>query len=185
VDGRMRVIEYSDLPASLADRRTSDQSPAFWAGSIAVHVFDVDFLARMAQSDVSLPFHRAKKKVPYNEIPSGRRIEPSEPNAIKFERFIFDLMPQARNPLVVEVDPAEGFAPVKNASSEATDTPETARRALAAKHRRWLIEAGAEVDEGVTVEISPLFALSAEQLREKLPPGTRIERDTFLAEPPT
>ena len=39
-----------------------------------------------------LPFHIARKKVPYIDA-SGDRVEPKEPNALKFERFIFDLLP--------------------------------------------------------------------------------------------
>ena len=40
VDGRPRIVEYSDLPADLAGRRTPEGGLEFWAGSIAVHVFD-------------------------------------------------------------------------------------------------------------------------------------------------
>ena len=86
-------------------------------------------------------------------IASSRR----EPNAIKFERFIFDLMPQARNAIVVEVDPALAFAPLKNASGAKDDTPESVRSQLSALHRDWLRQAGAEVADDVPVEISPLY----------------------------
>ena len=44
VDGGLQVIEYSDLPDDQADRRNADGSLAIWAGSIAVHIFDVAFL---------------------------------------------------------------------------------------------------------------------------------------------
>ena len=37
VDGRLRVIEYSDLPDEAAGRRNPDGSLSLWAGSIAVH----------------------------------------------------------------------------------------------------------------------------------------------------
>ena len=35
---------------------------------------------------------------------TGKIVAPEEPNALKFERFIFDLMPAARNPLAIEGD---------------------------------------------------------------------------------
>ena len=183
VDGRLMVIEYSDLPDDIARRTNADGSLAIWAGSIAVHVFDLDFLARAAsqldsQTD-ALPFHLAHKKVAWLD-PSGRRVEPAEANAIKFERFIFDLMPSARNAIVVEVDPASAFAPLKNASGAAMDTPESVKAQISALHRQWLVATGVETADGVAVEISPWLALDAEDLRGKVRPGTRIAEPTYL-----
>jgi UDP-N-acetylglucosamine/UDP-N-acetylgalactosamine diphosphorylase len=177
VDGRMQVIEYSDLPEDQSGRRTEDGQAVFWAGSIAVHVFETDFLRRVAAQEHSLPLHRACKQVPYIDVESGQRICPEEPNAIKLERFIFDLMRWADRPLVVEVEAAEEFEPLKNASGSGVNSPETVRQAIIAKHRRWLTRAGAIVDEGIAVEIHPLFALDAEELASKLRPGKRIESD--------
>ena len=179
VDGRLHVIEYSDLPDEVARRRKPDGSLEIWAGSIAVHVMDVAFLGRMADSADALPFHVARKKVPYVDA-SGARIEPHEPNAIKFERFIFDLMPSAANAVVVEVDAARAFAPLKNASGQKADTPETVKAQMVALHTEWLRRAGAEVADGVEVEISPLFALDADELAEKIEAGTRVTEATYL-----
>jgi len=36
VDGRLMVIEYSDLPDDVANLRNADGSLSIWAGSIAV-----------------------------------------------------------------------------------------------------------------------------------------------------
>ena len=126
VDGRLRVIEYSDLPLEVAERRDARGELLLWAGSIAVHVFRVDFLERAAKSRESLPYHCARKKVPFVDA-SGLVVTPPEANATKFEKFIFDLMPSARNAIVVEGDEQEIFGPLKNASGEAKDTPETTR----------------------------------------------------------
>ena len=179
VDGRARVIEYSDLPDDAARQREADGSLKLWAGSIGVHVLDVAFLERIAHSDSGLPFHRAKKKVPYIDD-SGQLIEPSEPNAIKFERFIFDLLPEARNPIAVEVDQAQAFAPVKNAPGEKKDTPEHVQAQMIRLHTEWLRAAGATVEQGVAVEISPLFALDAAGVREKVRPGTQVSEPTYF-----
>ncbi len=182
VDGRLMVIEYSDLPDDIARITNADGSLKIWAGSIAVHVFDLDFLARIAgqldSQSGALPFHFANKKVACVDS-SGSRIEPQKPNAIKFERFIFDLMPAARNAIVVEVDPASAFAPLKNASGAAIDTPESVKAQMVALHRQWLEAADAEVAD-VEVEISPFFALDAEQLRGRLRAGTKIAAPTYL-----
>ena len=141
VDGRLMVIEYSDLPDDIARKTNADGSLAIWAGSIAVHVFDLDFLRRAKDQADSLPYHFAHKKVAYIDA-AGRRVEPAKANAIKFERFIFDLMPSARNAIVVEVDPASAFAPLKNASGAAADTPESVKAQMSDLHRHWLREAG-------------------------------------------
>ena len=179
VDGRLMVIEYSDLPDDAAARRNPDGSLAIWAGSIAVHVMDAALLRRLSVAADALPFHVARKKVACLDS-SGNRIEPREPNAIKFERFIFDLMPSARNAIVVEVDPQRAFAPLKNASGAKEDTPESVRAQLSALHREWLRQAGAEVSDDAPVEISPLFALDAAELAAHLPPGTRITKPTYF-----
>ena len=129
IDGRLHVIEYSDLSDTHAERRKPDGTLEIWAGSIAVHIMRLDFLKRQTESETSLPFHIAKKKVPYLDA-NGRLIQPAEPNAIKFERFIFDLLPAAKNAVVVEVDPRYHFAPLKNASGSQTDSPESVRKQL-------------------------------------------------------
>ncbi len=179
VDDRLHVIEYIDLPDDIARRRNPDGSLAIWAGSIAVHVFDVGFLLRVADQADALPFHHALKKVAHIDD-AGRRVEPDRPNAVKFERFIFDLLPSARRAIVVEVDRADAFAPLKNPSGDAADTPEMVRSYMIAQHVRWLRRAGVEVAEGVAVEISPLFALDPEEVAQRLQPGTRVDEDTYF-----
>ena len=141
VDGRLVVIEYSDLPGDVARRRNADGSLAIWAGSIAVHVFDRSFLERMAASAAGLPFHVARKKMAYLDG-AGRRVEPSQPNALKFERFIFDLMPSAAGAIVIEVDPAAGLRAAEERLRRKDDTPETVRAQMAALHRGWLRRRG-------------------------------------------
>ncbi len=129
-------------------------------------MFDVKFLKRMAADAERLPFHRALKKVPFVDE-KGSVVEPEEPNALKFERFIFDLLPAADTALVVEVDEKLAFAPLKNASGEPRDTPESVQAQMSAVYADWLREAGFEVAPGTPVEISPLFALDVEQLQAK------------------
>lgn len=179
IDGRLNVIEYSDFPADAASRRDDDGALAFWAGSVAIHVFDRAFLERSLQLKDSLPFHVARKKADYIDE-RGQPVTPSQPNALKFERFIFDLLPHARNPIVVEYAENESFAPLKNAPGEPKDTPEYVQRFMLAQHRRWLEAAGATLADGVQVEISPLMALDAQQVAELIEPGRRFEESEYL-----
>jgi UDP-N-acetylglucosamine/UDP-N-acetylgalactosamine diphosphorylase len=179
VDGKMQIIEYSDLPEEVARQRNDDGSLRIWAGSIAVHVFDLAFLQRTANQADALPFHLANKKVPFVDN-EGNTQSPKQPNAIKFERFIFDLLPWARNAIVVEGDPAEVFAPVKNAEGAEFDTPSHTRTAMIQLHRRWLARAGAQVADSVPVEISPLWALDHRQVAERIEPSMTVNEPTFF-----
>lgn len=183
IDGKLRIVEYSELTQFPEVAAATDPTGRLrlWAGNIAVHLFSVAFLRRMAAAaDDALPLHRAEKKVPYVDE-NGERIEPTAANAYKFERFIFDLLPHSKNPLVMEVRREERFAPVKKSSDLSdSDTPETARALLLAEHRRWLAAAGAEVLDGAAVEISPLYALGPEDLVGKLQPGLKFDGDAYL-----
>ncbi|HEX6984483.1 MAG TPA: UDPGP type 1 family protein, partial [Planctomycetaceae bacterium] len=124
VGGKTQIIEYSDLPDELADKRDADGNPVFWAGNTAIHVLSRTFLERLCDGAHDLPFHVAYKKVPFVD-PHGSAVEPATPNAYKFERFIFDALPLAATALVVEADRAREFNPVKNA--EGADSPATAK----------------------------------------------------------
>ena len=179
-DGRLHVIEYSDLPESVGKRTNSDGSLKIWAGSIAVHVFNTELLERASQSTTALPFHYARKKVPFVDVQSGERVKPDKENAIKFERFIFDLLPSAKNAVVVEVDPPNHYAPLKNAPGAPTDSPETVKRDITAMHTAWLRQAGAAVQEGTPVEISPLFADSPEAVAANIGKGQTFGEPTYL-----
>lgn len=179
IDGRTQVIEYSDFPDAVAHQTNADGTLRFWAGSVAIHVFETAFLSRASGDKNALPFHVARKKVSYiNE--QGKRIEPAEPNAVKFERFIFDLIPLARNAVVVEGAGYQWFSPVKNPPGDKRDSPDTCRAAMIALHRDWLADAGAKLADDVAVEISPLFALNAAELRQKITPGTAINKPTYF-----
>ena len=180
VDGRLQIIEYSDLPESAATQLDDAGQLKLWAGSIAVHVFDVAFLRRMSGQADALPFHRAIKKVPYVDA-GGNRVDPEQPNAVKFERFIFDLLPSAENAFVVEGIPAEVFAPVKNAPGAPADTADLAQQAMLDLDRRRLLEAGIATADGVRVEINPRFALDEDQLRQKAGERSPITADTYFA----
>ncbi len=179
VDGVVQIIEYSDLTEEPASQTRDDGSLKLWAGSIAVHIFKFDFLTRSLADADSLPFHRAHKKVPFLDA-AGNRIDPESPNAYKFEKFIFDLLPAAKNAIVCEVDPAEGFCAVKNAPPAKAETPDHVKAAITALHRKWLHQAGAEIAEGVTIEIDPMFAVDREMVAEKVAAGTKFDTDTFL-----
>jgi UDP-N-acetylglucosamine/UDP-N-acetylgalactosamine diphosphorylase len=179
IDGRMHVIEYSDIPDDVAELRDAAGELKFWAGSLAIHVFERALFERAIEIKDMMPFHVARKKVPYvNE--QGELVSPHEPNALKFERFIFDLLPHALRPMVVEYQEEDCLAPLKNASGAAVDTPEYVHKMLLAQHRRWLTAAGALVADGVDVEISPLYAIDAAQVAERVKQRQEFKTSQYL-----
>ena len=110
---RISIIEYSDLPEEKALEKEDDGRIKYRAGSPAIHVLRRDFIEQFAIGEIRLPYHRAEKKVAFSDQ-NGALIHPTEPNAVKFETFVFDALPMARNPLIFEADRLEEFSPVKN-----------------------------------------------------------------------
>ena len=158
VGGRTTVIEYSDMPDDMRYAVDAQGQMVYWAGSIAIHMLRLDFVERLTAGGVSLPFHRAAKKIPALDE-QGR---PAEIEGIKFETFIFDALRFAEVSVTLEVRREEEFAPVKNMSGE--DSLASCRAMLSALHRSWLEGAGITVGEGVAVEISPLLALTRQDV---------------------
>jgi UDP-N-acetylglucosamine/UDP-N-acetylgalactosamine diphosphorylase len=169
-DGVLQVIEYSDLPEKLALETLPDGTPRFNAGSIAIHALRVSFIDRLnSGGQLKLPWHRAEKKVPFVDE-AGNPVKPEKPNAVKLEQFVFDAIPLAKNAIVYTTDRAEEFSPVKNA--EGVDSPATCRRDQIRRAARWLREANIEIptkdgEPDAVIEISPLFATSAQQLNTR------------------
>src|SRR5262249_21427839 len=139
VDGRQEMIEYSDLPRDLARQTDARGQLRLRAGSPAIHLFSTGFLERMTGNRELMPSHLARKKVPYLDE-RGERAEPAKENALKFEKFIFDVLPQAERWTVVETSRREEFEPLKNATGP--DSPETVKRALTRQAADWLEQAG-------------------------------------------
>lgn len=162
-DNHMVVVEYSDMPDELTALRDADGQFTFRAGSIAIHIISVSFVRELTAkgSSLQLPFHKAYKKIPYaDEL--GNTIKPNEPNGVKFEMFIFDALPFATKPVVIETTRLGDFSPVKNA--EGIDSPESCSKDQQKLFAQWLNAAGVDEptdDEGVPlrrIEVSPLFA---------------------------
>jgi UDP-N-acetylglucosamine/UDP-N-acetylgalactosamine diphosphorylase len=177
IDGKLSIIEYSDLPHDLAEARNADGSLRISVGNPAIHIFDLDFLVRMtASSGAGLPFHVARKKVPYFDPESGRTVTPKTENALKFERFIFDVLPRCQRWTAVATSRKEEFAPLKNATG--ADSPESVRTAMIDLAGEWVDRAGAKRKPGVAVEISPLWALEPSDVR--IEPGTKIDSPRYF-----
>ena len=167
IDGRVGVVEYTELDPEHRDARDASGELQFWAGNTAIHVFDTAFVRRVAEeAERWLPFHASDKQIPSIDA-DGQPLLPDAPNGRKLERFVFDALSAARGVCVVETARAEEFSPVKNASG--SDSPQTARRDLVAQYAGWLRAAGFEPPAGLALEIDHSRVDSPEDLRELQP----------------
>jgi len=170
-DGKVCVIEYSDLPDETAEKRNPDGSLVFGLGSIAIHMLNTSFVEKLNIRGFSLPLHRAVKKIAHIDE-QARPVEPAEPNGIKLEAFVFDALPLASKSIILQTRRSEEFAPVKNATG--TDSIETARQMMAARAAGWLESAGQTVPRkadgsiDAVIEIAPSFVLEKADVEAKL-----------------
>ncbi|WWC63789.1 uncharacterized protein I303_106394 [Kwoniella dejecticola CBS 10117] len=163
------VVEYSELSKEKAELRTHTGELAFRAANIANHYYTRTFLEGVEAMERKMAFHIARKKIPTVDLQTGEMIKPTEPNGMKLELFIFDVFPFTKSLAVLEVPREEEFSPLKNAPGSKADCPETSRRDLLAQQLRWLIKAGAEVQEGadgagVEIEVTPGVSYAGEGL---------------------
>ncbi len=173
VNGKVNVIEYSDLPENLARSCLPDGRLKFSAGSIAIHLFQRAFVERLTEAGrCKLPLHRADKKVPYVDPATGQTVQPNEANAVKLEMFVFDALPLASKTLLLETRRAEEFSPIKN--MEGADSLATSLHDQVRRWAKWLEAAGVSVPRdadgriAAAIEISPLYADSAAELARKV-----------------
>lgn len=164
--GDIMVAEYSELdPEWAAMKDPTGQHLLLNQANIANHIFTVDFLERVCQREASLPAHLAHKKIPSIDLETGEPLAKA-PMGYKLEYFIFDVLPWARRPLILQGERFEEFAPLKNAPGAPADSPEYCVRMVSDLHRRWLMAAGAQVgDETEPIEISPELSYAGEGLQ--------------------
>lgn len=84
----IKIVEYSEITKELAEELDDNGKLKFRHGSIANHIFTLNFLKNTCS--FSLPYHIACKKISYLDVKSGEYVVPTEPNGYKLEQFIFD-----------------------------------------------------------------------------------------------
>ncbi len=158
LDGRDAIIEYTELTSEQTRSRNTAGALIYRWGSPAIHCWSVDFLADLAERGYKIPLHRSSKPL---KAWNGREL--AEVKGWKNERFIFDLIPEAKVSLGLSIDRAVEFAPVKNASG--ADSPASAVELASDLYASWLRAAGVRVElpPGARIEISPLFAATQAQ----------------------
>jgi len=186
-----------DLNLDLAEQTDDNGELAFKCGNTALHAIRVDFVEKLntrptetGTGGFALPWNRAEKKVACIDIDTAEPIEPTTPNAIKLETFVFDALPLAGSSIVYETDRVDEFAPIKNADTPegeapAKDSPESSKRLQSERAARWLeanrvtIPRKGDGSVDAVIEIPQIVAIYPEDLKgKKLPskiePGAEV-----------
>ena len=180
-DGRLGCIEYSDLPADLRTQTDADGSLTYRAGNIATHVIRRDFIERLTSSGtLELPWHLARKRMKAVDLEGNV----TEVDGVKFETFVFDALGETQRSVVLEVDRALEFSPVKNA--EGSDSPATCREAMTSMFAGWLRDSGqpvpaAGVDGLPALEVDPRIAEDSSSFASSTCQAREVEGGTLYS----
>ena len=117
-----KVIEYAELPEKMAEERDENGELKYGESHIMCNLYTIDAIEKISKEP--LMYHSAFQKNSYiNE--EGIEVIPKEPNAYKFESFIFDAFEFFDDIAILRGKREEDFAPVKN--KEGVDSPKTAK----------------------------------------------------------
>ena len=120
-DGKPDVIEYTEISKEMAEMKNDRGELVYAESHINCNMFNIDIIEKISKN--KLPYHSAHKKIEYLNK-EGQVVKPEEPNAYKFEAFIFDAFKMLDEMTIFRVKREEEFAPIKNA--EGKDSPKTA-----------------------------------------------------------
>lgn len=176
-DGRPAIVEYSELPVELAQKKDGDGNLIYDNANIINHLLKLEVIEEFFNYEI--PFHVAHKKIPYINI-NGDIEYPKEPNGYKFESFIFDIFSYISDMAALKVRREEEFAPVKNKEGE--DSPFTSKNLVLDLHKKWLLNSGVDsrLIHGKTVEISPLTSYNGENIGNRVITDKVLQSDTIL-----
>lgn len=187
-NGADTVVPHDELPDADQQRRLPNGGLAFCAANTGIHFFSMEFLKTLREEKVALPYHFVPRCAPYVDR-RGRLMNPKKANGIVFEQFVCDALQWATRTLVIETDRLTEFPPEHN--GDGSDPVTAATKALNRMYLRWLGHAGAQLPGGrslgfngdspdFSVEISPLFALSADELKEKVTLPLEVTAGLYL-----
>ena len=122
-NNKIKVIEYTEIPEDVANLTYDDGELVFGESHIMCNLFNIEAIKKC--STMQLEYHVAFKKATYLDA-SKNLVIPNEPNAYKFEQFIFDSFQLFENIAILRGKREDDFAPVKNKDGE--DSPITAKK---------------------------------------------------------
>ena len=119
-DGHPGVIEYVEIPDSIAEEKTPDGEYLYAEMNIVNHLFNIKALEKISKE--ILPYHTAVKSCRFLDLEGNV----NEEKIYKFEKFIFDGFVYLDEMTLLRVKREDEFAPIKN--KEGVDSPETAKK---------------------------------------------------------
>jgi len=160
IKDKVHVVEYSEMPLKDMEATQPDGELKYPSGNLSLFSVTMDFAEKIAGTD--LPLHKAFKALSYLDE-AGERRQPEEPNAWKFEKFIFDILPFG-NVEVILYPRADCFAPLKNRVGK--DSQKTVQQALQEFDRKAFSSVTGVEPPDRPFELDPQFYYPTEELLE-------------------
>lgn len=172
--GRLCVKEYTEL--ATAEREACDSSGrlVYCCANISEFCLSLDFISEIAEKD--FPLHKAFKKAKYLDE-QGSVIDSTEPNAWKFEKFIFDLLSFTNRAKALVYPRNQCFAPLKNAKGE--NSQEVVQQALLNRDKQVIQELTGMAVDMDNFELSQDFYYPTETLKKEWE-GKKIPRTSYI-----
>ncbi len=120
-NGVPSVIEYSELPTSMAEERDEFGELLYGESHIMCNLYSIEAIEKIASK--KMPYHSAHKKANYMDL-DGNIVKVDKPNGYKYEAFIFDGFNYFKNMTILRGARDEDFAPIKN--KDGADSPDSA-----------------------------------------------------------
>lgn len=145
-NGKTAVIEYSELSEQERTAVNTDGTLRHLLANLSLFSFNMDFIKRVATTQPTL--HKAFKAVKFLNK-EGHTVQAEKPMAWKFEKFIFDVLPQASKVDALLYPREMCFAPLKNFNG--ADSLETVSEAIEKRDQKILLEIS-----GISCQLRPL-----------------------------
>lgn len=127
--GHPFVIEYTEIPANLANERDENGDFTYGDANVLNYIFNVNIIDDLCK--YYMPYHAAVKKVTYMDTNEGKCV--TIPDGLKFELFLFDYFSHIEDLRLLRIDRDQEFAPVKNPTG--IDSVVTARELYLKVHK--------------------------------------------------
>ena len=162
--GRIYVEEYTELPEKEKTYRLESGALKHQAASISLFCFSLKVLEEALDFYSKMPWHLAIKAADYLDE-SGHSIKPTTPMAVKFEKYIFDLLPLFDKVGVLLYPREEVFAPLKNYCG--TDDLQSVQTALQNRDREIFSSITGQPPPPSPFELAQDFYYPTKELLEK------------------
>lgn len=110
-DEKPAILDYDDISLELSEEKDSNGLFLYREANMLSHLMSLDAVKKVSVK--SLPYHRAYKKNAFVNFEGVKQV-PDKPNTFKFENFIFDAFSYFDDMLLLRVNEAEEFAPIKD-----------------------------------------------------------------------